>query len=597
MTALPIPATPGWPGITRYEVTERLLGGDGGPLNRAPSELLERTEYLKKQIDDIVSGALVAEYADRLKTPRNLAMTGDGSWSVTFDGSGNVSGALTLANSGVTAGSYGMVTVDAKGRVAAGRQMTAADVPALDWNKIASGKPTTLAGYGIADAASKVELQAAIDGVVAGAPGALNTLQKLAAALGNDSNYAATITKQLTSKADKASTLAGYGIADAASKAELQASIDGVVAGAPGALNTLQKLATALGNDSNYAATITKQLTSKADKANTLAGYGIADAASKAELQAAIDGVVAGAPGALNTLQELAAALDNDASFAANLTKKLAGKADKASTLAGYGIADAFPLRADIASAVDLDTLTITGIYHNPANDNAIKGKNWPCPQAGQLTVRATGEMVYHTYQAFADGGFWHRCRYQGRWTVWRQLADAATTQDGITAAAPPGQIAYFARDTPPPGWIICNGAQDVSRTTYAALFAAIGERFGAGDGKTTFGVPDLRGEFIRGWDAGGGVDVAGRSFGSRQASQNLAHDHAIPTPAGNIAGQDTVLVDNGGAPLDLGARQASNELLGEWNGSGRYLRYATYSTGGNESRPRNVALLACIKV
>ncbi|OHX10233.1 hypothetical protein BI347_20760 [Chromobacterium sphagni] len=511
-----------------------MLGGDGGPLNRAPSELLERTEYLKKQIDDIVSGALVAEYADRLKTPRNLAMTGDGSWSVTFDGSGNVSGALTLANSGVTAGSYGMVTVDAKGRVAAGRQMTAADVPALDWNKIASGKP---------------------------------------------------------------STLAGYGIADAASKAELQAAIDGVVAGAPGALNTLQKLATALDNDASFAANLTKKLAGKADKASTLAGYGITDAATKAELQAAISNVIAGAPGALDTLQELAAALDNDASFAANLTKKLATKADKAATLDGYGIADALPLRADIASAVDLDTLTITGIYHNPANDNAIKGKNWPCPQAGQLTVRATGEMVYHTYQAFADGGFWHRCRYQGRWTVWRQLADAATTQDGITAAAPPGQIAYFARDTPPPGWIICNGAQDVSRATYAALFAAIGERFGAGDGKTTFGVPDLRGEFIRGWDAGGGVDVAGRSFGSRQASQNLAHDHAIPTPAGNIAGQDTVLVDNGGAPLDLGARQASNELLGEWNGSGRYLRYATYSTGGNESRPRNVALLACIKV
>ncbi|OQS30393.1 pyocin knob domain-containing protein [Chromobacterium violaceum] len=152
MTALPNPQKPGWPSITQYEVTERLLGGPGGPLNRAPSELLERTEFLKKQIDDIVSGALAAEYADRLKTPRNIAMTGDGSWNVTFDGNGNVSGALTLANSGVTAGSYGMVTVDTKGRVTAGRQMQAVDLPALDWSKISSGKPTTLAGYGITDA-------------------------------------------------------------------------------------------------------------------------------------------------------------------------------------------------------------------------------------------------------------------------------------------------------------------------------------------------------------------------------------------------------------------------------------------------------------
>ncbi|MBM2886803.1 hypothetical protein JFK97_20660 [Chromobacterium phragmitis] len=77
-----------------------------------------------------------------------------------------------------------------------------------------------------------------------------------------------------------------------ASKNDLKTAIDGVVAGAPGALNTLQELAAALGNDSNYAATITKQLSGKADRANTLAGYGIADGASKSDLNSAINGVV-----------------------------------------------------------------------------------------------------------------------------------------------------------------------------------------------------------------------------------------------------------------------------------------------------------------
>ncbi|MDE1716333.1 hypothetical protein PWG14_28095, partial [Chromobacterium amazonense] len=125
--------------------------------------------------------------------------------------------------------------------------------------------------------ASKNDLKTAIDGVVAGAPGALNTLQELAAALGNDSNYAATITKQLSGKADRATTLAGYGIIDGASKADLKTAIDGVVAGAPGALNTLQELAAALGNDQNFASTVAKTLASKADKATTLAGYGIVD--------------------------------------------------------------------------------------------------------------------------------------------------------------------------------------------------------------------------------------------------------------------------------------------------------------------------------
>jgi hypothetical protein len=123
MTKLIAPAAPGWPDVTRFETVERLLGGDGGPLNRAPLELLERSEYLKKKIDDAVSGALTIEYANRLKTTRSIAMTGDGSWVVTFDGSGNVTAAMTLANTGVAAGTYPVVTIDSKGRVTGARAL------------------------------------------------------------------------------------------------------------------------------------------------------------------------------------------------------------------------------------------------------------------------------------------------------------------------------------------------------------------------------------------------------------------------------------------------------------------------------------------
>lgn len=72
------------------------------------------------------------------------------------------------------------------------------------------------------------------------------------------------------------------------------------------------------------------------------------------------------------------------------------------------------------------------------------------------------------------------------------------------------------------PGWLLANG-QVVSRTTYADLFAAIGTEYGAGDGATTFSLPDLRGEFLRGWDDGRGVDP-GRTLGSVQldALQNF---------------------------------------------------------------------------
>ena len=89
------------------------------------------------------------------------------------------------------------------------------------WVKLLkTGQQSTLADYGITDGASKTDLQKAINDLVAGAPGALNTLQELAAALGNDNNFAATITNKLTSKADKASTLAGYGITDALTQSQ-----------------------------------------------------------------------------------------------------------------------------------------------------------------------------------------------------------------------------------------------------------------------------------------------------------------------------------------------------------------------------------------
>lgn len=91
-------------------------------------------------------------------------------------------------------------------------------------------------------------------------------------------------------------------------------------------------------------------------------------------------------------------------------------------------------------------------------------------------------------------------------------------------AIVPPGAVMYFARNTAPPGWLKCNGAA-ISRTAYSKLFAAIGTAFGAGDGFTTFNLPDLRGEFVRGWDDGRGVD-GGRAFGSFQAGMIQSHSH-----------------------------------------------------------------------
>ncbi len=98
-----------------------------------------------------------ADSATRLAFARTISLSGDGSWSVSFDGTSNVNSTFTLSNSGVTAGTYNSsatqtqsFTLDAKGRVISTGSLVTI-TPA--WTSITS-KPTTLAGYGITDAAN-----------------------------------------------------------------------------------------------------------------------------------------------------------------------------------------------------------------------------------------------------------------------------------------------------------------------------------------------------------------------------------------------------------------------------------------------------------
>lgn len=91
------------------------------------------------------------------------------------------------------------------------------------------------------------------------------------------------------------------------------------------------------------------------------------------------------------------------------------------------------------------------------------------------------------------------------------------------------GFLSMFAGATVPPGYLACDG-QAVSRTTYAALFAAIGTTWGTGDGSTTFNVPGLNSRFPRHRDTSG----AAGAVGTVQASQNQTHTHTGSGNTGN---------------------------------------------------------------
>lgn len=151
----------------------------------------------------------------------------------------------------------------------------------------------------------------------------------------------------------------------------------------------------------------------------------------------------------------------------------------------------------------------------------------------------------------------------------------------------PSGAVMAFAMTTVPTGWLECNG-EAISRTVYPGLFDTIGTRYGAGNGTTTFNLPDLRGMFVRGWDHGRAID-GGRAIASYQADENKAHNHLLP-------GDDQLSLGNnhsgwtsrsaGGFPYDAYSTNSGSGRI--WN---------TSDTGGSETRPKNIAMMYCIKI
>jgi len=141
----------------------------------------------------------------------------------------------------------------------------------------------------------------------------------------------------------------------------------------------------------------------------------------------------------------------------------------------------------------------------------------------------------------------------------------------------------------PPAGWLPCDGRLLAKTGIYADLYKAIGDAFTSPAQVNFFKVPDLRGEFVRGWDGTGtgarGVDL-NRTFGTNQSESISAHSHSIV----EINNTQTGYKDDVGDVLQY---PIPDIVLPGTNGS---VSTPTSVIGDTETRPRNVALLYCIK-
>lgn len=181
-----------------------------------------------------------------------------------------------------------------------------------------------------------------------------------------------------------------------------------------------------------------------------------------------------------------------------------------------------------------------------------------------------------------------------------------------ISISIPVGVINPYVGTSAPTSWALCDGSA-ISRTTYSSLFATIGTTYGAGDGSTTFNLPDLRGEFIRGLDNGRGVD-SGRTLGSSQSDATASNGLSMSSTGGASGGFE--FTDDNSTSMRVRVRTSSgvfssqnittstinsNGVPGSTSQPARVnMNIPNHShtlSGDAETRPRNVALNYIIKI
>ncbi|MGM7048742.1 MULTISPECIES: phage tail-collar fiber domain-containing protein [Escherichia] len=324
---------------------------------------------------------------------------------------------------------------------------------------------------------------------------------------------------------------------------------------------------------SQYAPKASPTFTGTPKAPTPAAGNNTTQVATTAFVQAALTALINGAPATLDTLKEIAAAINNDPNFSTTINNALALKAPLSSpaltgtptaptaaqSVNNTQIATTAFVKSAIAAMVGsapaaLDTLNeLAAALGNDPNFattmlNALSGKQ---PLDNTLTNLSGKDVAgLLTYLGLGEG-----------------------------SALPVGAPVPWPSETPPTGWLKCNGAA-FSAEEYPELAKAY----------PTNKLPDLRGEFIRGWDDGRGIDT-GRALLSLQAGMLEKHRHIVVANDGYDTKDEwelaTIFKKTYTQGRGLDATNTGGSLIPSPT---LHSRGSIGNTGGSETRPRNIA-------